>query len=99
MLAHIHDTPLKNPPVKALKEWCDGDFFIVNMEQLSKAQHGGSKHDNYVWRVWYEYNDPANPQYKGVHMRHYADRDRAKLYFDEAVIFSGWLHIDHEVYA
>ena len=91
MLAYVDDSVVKFTPVKS--SLTEGELFKVYLEEIaSTGNRGVTPCPSNVWRV--SYTDTAVSPIP--HARHYPNKERATVGFQEAVMFNGFLGLDKE---
>ena len=85
MLVNVQDNPLKYQPF--YKKLCDHERFMIYMEQIKSTGIGGIKPvESNVWRVYYTDKEKSPIPV----MRHYPNKQRAEIGFDDAVDWNGF---------
>lgn len=81
---------LDSPNHRPKKQWSDGDKVLVHMEPLESMGGANFEPAGHVWRVRY------TDQFRGwkTFVRHFTTKSRAEYYYNEAIMFSGFLGLD-----
>tara|TARA_R110000744_G_scaffold212696_3_gene331680 strand:+ start:349 stop:624 length:276 start_codon:yes stop_codon:yes gene_type:complete len=91
VLAYVDDSVVKFTPVKS--SLTEGELFKVYLEEIaSTGNRGVTPCPSNVWRVLYTDSEVS----VFPHVRHYPNKERATVGFQEAVMFNGFLGLDKE---
>ena len=89
MIAIICDEVVKYHTKSKLM--CSGDLFLVYLEEIQSVGHRGVETvPSNVWRVHYEDREKSVFPF----VRHYVNKERALMGFEEAIMFNGFLGIE-----